>query len=186
MNKETAIQILNSGGIGIIPTDTLYGILGRADKPETTEKIYRLKERTPSKPFIILISQIEDLEKFDIKVSEKDEEIINKYWPGKVSIIFRVDNPKFNYLTRETESLAFRLPAKVNLQEILKHTGPLVAPSANPEGEKPAENIEEANLYFGNRVDFYIDEGDLKGEPSTLISIKDGVINVLREGVVKI
>ena len=62
--------------------------------------------------------------------------------------------------------------------DLLKETGPLVAPSANPEGEIPAKNIEEARKYFGNKVDFYIDEGKIISEPSTLVRIDEDEIKV--------
>jgi L-threonylcarbamoyladenylate synthase len=61
-----------------------------------------------------------------------------------------------------------------------------VAPSANPEGKEPAKTIEEAKRYFTDKVDFYVDAGKLDSQPSTLISIINGAIEVLREGVVKI
>ncbi len=181
-----AIDILNSGGIGILPTDTLYGIVGRADLPTTVERIYGLKDRNLSKPFIILISSTKDLEKFDIQLSSKESDILERYWPGKVSVILNTKDSSFDYLTRGGRDLAFRLPDKKDLIDLIAKTGPLVAPSANPEGERPAETIEEAKSYFKGKVDFYMDEGELRGEPSTLITLKDGEVSVLREGVVKI
>ena len=77
------------------------------------------------------------------------------------------------------------MPDKKDLLELLKITGPLLAPSANHKGEKPALIIEEAKVYFGNKVDFYVDEGKLESLPSTLIKIEDGKIVVLREGAVE-
>jgi len=186
MHQEEIVKILNSGGIGVYPTDTLYGIIGRADLPETVERIYELKDRNLSKPFIILISSLKDLDSFDISLSEKEKQILEKFWPGKVSIILKVNDERFSYLTRGTRSLAFRMPDKEELLDILKETGPLVAPSANPEGVKPAEMIDEARRYFDNKVDFYIGGENLKGEPSTLISLENSEIKVLRKGAVKI
>ncbi|MEK7089665.1 MAG: Sua5/YciO/YrdC/YwlC family protein [Patescibacteria group bacterium] len=63
------------------------------------------------------------------------------------------------------------MPKGVALRSLLKQTGPLVAPSANPEGEMPARTIREAKKYFGNRVDFYVDSGMQKGAASTIIQI---------------
>jgi L-threonylcarbamoyladenylate synthase len=186
MKSEEVVNILNSGGIGILPTDTLYGMVGRADLPKTVERIYELKDRNLSKPFIILISSITDLEKFDIKTSHKDRDILKKYWPGKVSIIFKVKNEDFGYLTRERGSLALRLPDKEDLLDLITKTGPLVAPSANPEGKEPAETIKDAKEYFKDKVDFYLDGGRISGEPSTLITLNDGEIHILREGAIKI
>ena len=72
------------------------------------------------------------------------------------------------------------------LQKLIKVSGPLVAPSANFAGEKPAENIKNAQNYFGDQVGFYIDGGELKGEPSTIIKIESNKIKVLRQGTYKL
>lgn len=186
MKFDAAIKTLKMGGIGILPTDTLYGIVGRANLPETVDRIYELKDRNLSKPFIILISSIKDLEQFEIHLSQKEIDSLIKYWPGKVSVVLKVTNIGLEYLTRGLGSLAFRLPDKKDLCDLIKETGPLVAPSANPEGEVPATTIEEAKKYFTDKVEFYIDQGKLEGEPSTLITLESGNINILREGAVKI
>jgi L-threonylcarbamoyladenylate synthase len=84
-------------------------------------------------------------------------------------------------------SLAIRLPADKDLQELLKRTGPLLTSSANLPGESPATNIAEARQYFGDKVDFYIDGGDLSNrQPSTIIRIIDDAIEVVRPGAVKL
>ncbi len=185
---KSVAEILLKGGIGVIPTDTLYGIVGRADNPETVERIYKVRKRSPDKPFIILISSFEDLDKFSVEISEESKEYMeeNNLWPGKVSIVFNIKNKNLDYLTRETKTLAFRFPEEESLQNLLKVTGPLVAPSANPEGEEPAKNIDEAKKYFGDLVDFYVDGGEQVGMPSTLIKFENNRPLVLREGVVKI
>lgn len=178
--KEIILKI-KKDGIGILPTDTLYGIVGSAFSRRAVERIYEVKNRNPKKALIILISSIKDLEKFGIKINKELAKILEKFWPGKVSVILPCPYKKFEYLHRGTKSLAFRLPNKKFLLEILKKTGPLVAPSANPEGFIPAENITEAKKYFGDSVDFYISEGKKNGKASKLISIdKYGAIEILR------
>lgn len=70
---------------------------------------------------------------------------------------------------------------------MLKVTGPLVAPSANHEGDKPALTVKQAQAYFGADVEAYIDMGRKNSKPSTLISFnKEGNINILRQGAVRI
>lgn len=176
---NTYAEILQNGGIGIIATDTLYGIVGQALKRDTVERIYEVKKRTPTKPFIILISSVDDLELFDITLSKSIREKIQVYWPGPVSIILDCPNPRFEYLHRGTNTLAFRLPAKEGLRKLLSGTGPLVAPSANPEGLAPARTIEEAKVYFGDSVDFYL-EGSVNMQPSKIIQITDRGEEVIR------
>ena len=168
----TAEKILKNDGVVVLPTDTLYGMVGNAFSKKAISKIYKLKDRDKKKKLIVLISSIKDLEKFGIKVSKEEAKILEKFWPGKVSIILN--------------DIAFRIPNKKSLIKLLKKTGPLVAPSANRESEKPAETIREAKKYFENKVDFYISGGRLKSEPSTLIRVKKGDIEILRQGIVKI
>lgn len=177
MNK--AKEILNAGGIGVLATDTLYGIVGQAVKPGTVQRIYDVKERNPTKPFIILVSSLKDLKLFDVLLDQRMRESIDKYWPGPVSIILPCKNPDYEYLHRGTDTLAFRMPAKHELIKLLEFTGPLVAPSANPEGLEPASDVEAAIAYFGDSVDFY-QSGTVNLKPSKVIKLTDKGEEVIR------
>jgi L-threonylcarbamoyladenylate synthase len=178
------IEILKNGGVGVIPTDTIYGLVGSALKPETVKRISELKKRADGKAFIVLISSITDLKIFGIELSDKARELLNKYWPGKVSVELFSDLPKYKYLRNPDNTNAFRLPAKEDLINLLKEVGPLVVPSANISFEPPAKNITEAKKYFGDKVDFYEDGGELDSAPSTLIRIVNDKVEVLRQGAV--
>ncbi len=182
-NLQELSNIIKKGGIGVIPTDTLYGIVGSALDRNVVQRIYDLKERDTEKPFIVLISSFGDLRLFGIELEEDEKKLLLKFWPGKASIILRCENPKLKYLHRGANSIAFRIPDKSDLIELLKMSGPLVAPSANPQGKDPARNIEEAKKYFGGKADFYLDGGELDSPPSALIEIADGEIKVLRKGI---
>jgi L-threonylcarbamoyladenylate synthase len=180
-NDENLTRILKQGGVVVMPTDTLYGIVGIADSVETVNRIYNVRKRNPDKPCIILIGGVSELEKFSVTVSKEQKEILTQNWPGPVSIILDCEEEKFKYLHRGTKTLAFRLPASEDLQNLLKKTGPLIAPSANLEGFPPAQNISEAKKYFGDLVDLYVDGGEAKGNPSRVIKLKkDGAVEVLR------
>lgn len=172
-------KILITGGIGVIATDTIYGIVGQALNQDVVDRIYKLKQRQPSKPFIILVDSLTDIELFGIKLSPKEREQIMQFWPGPVSIILRCGSDKFSYLHRGGKTLAFRMPAKDELRNLIKLTGPLVAPSANPEGLPPANSIKQAKAYFGKNVDFY-KSGKTSSRPSKIIQIIDGKVVVIR------
>jgi L-threonylcarbamoyladenylate synthase len=211
-----AAVLLKEGAIGVIPTDTIYGICTSAFNKKAVEKVYKLRKRNPNKPCIILISSLEDLKKFNIRLTLWQKKILEKLWPGKISVILstqinadkntqihadklnntqihadntirenlRSNNPRksaYKYLHRGTNSLAFRLPKNKLVLNILKISGPLIAPSANWEGYEPAKNIKEARRYFGNKV-FYLNRGDLISKPSTLIDLRTQKIQILREG----
>ena len=183
------IRILKNGGVAIMPTDTIYGIVGLAENVSTVNRIYNLKKRKPEKPCIILISDFAQLENFSISLSEEQKnklKELSSFDPTQdlrpTSIVFDCEDESFVYLHRGTKTLAFRLPALQDLRDFIKKTGPLIAPSANPEGLAPALDINEAEKYFGDLVDFYLDGGKISGKASKVIRLrKDGTIDILRE-----
>lgn len=182
MKQINITQILKNNGVGVLATDTIYGLVGSALSKRAVERIYQLKKRTPNKPFIILISDLNDLNHFNIKIDEFTKKLLQKIWPNPISVVLSCNDKKFAYLHRGTKTLAFRIPDKPNLLKLLKSTGPLIAPSANPEGLPPAQTIKEAKKYFGDNVDFYQNEGKLISLPSTLIKIENQKIITLRQG----
>lgn len=187
MKKSEIDNLLKNGKIGVIPTDTIYGIVGSALNPETVERIYRLRKRALDKPMIILIFSIDDLNKFDIKLTHSQIEFLQKNWPNPLSVIMPCSDEKFKYLHKGKKTLAFRIPKDKKLLNLLKQVGPLVAPSANFEGEKSAETIDEAKNYFAHDVDFYLDGGRITGQQSTLIKLEfDGSYKILREGNIQL
>jgi len=179
--KKLAL-LLKEGVIAVIPTDTIYGICGSALKKETVEKIYKLRKRNLKKPMIILISSFDDLKIFGIDIKNENIKKLKKIWPASVSVIIDYKGRKFDYLSRGSKTIAFRFPNDPFLIKILKISGPLVAPSANLEGEKPAETISEARRYFGKEV-LYYEKKRMSKKPSTIIRIKDKKIEVIRRGV---
>ncbi len=160
---ENLIKTLKEGGVVVMPTDTIYGVVGRAENKETVDRIYKIKKRSPEKKLIILISSWEETKKFGINSSQYKKR--------------DYDEPT----TFVIENTAFRIPKDADLRNLLSKTGPLVAPSANPEGLLPAKNIEEAKNYFGDAVDLYVDGGEISGKASKLIKLReDGGEEVLR------
>jgi len=182
--KSENIEILKNSGVGIIPTDTVYGIVCSAFDKEALDRLFKIKGRDENKPPVVLISALSDLERFGAVVTKKHSEIIAKYWPGKLTIVFDIDK-KFEYLDKG-RGLAVRFPSDENILNFLKQTGPLATSSANTQGQTPAKNITEAEKYFGESVDFYEDGGELDSEPSTLVKIVGDKIEIIRQGAVKI
>lgn len=203
---KKAINFINQGSVIILPTDTLYGIVASALSKKAVEKIYDIKGRKENKPFIVLINSYKQVEIFGININKEQAKIVSKFWPGKVSIILPCKLKKWQYLHRGTNSIAFRMidHRNKNLFNLINKVGPIVAPSVNPEGEKPAETIREAKKYFylvrdhegsqrvsisngvGEKIDLYINKGRIKTLPSTLIRLENEKIVILRQGIVKI
>lgn len=166
---------ITNGAIGVIETDTIYGLIGSALSKEVVNRIYQVKNRDTTKPFIILISDIKQLKDFGVELTEDELTKVKAYWPGAYSIILpTTENAKFEYLTRGSGKICFRMPNRNDLFELIDLAGPIVAPSANKEGDKPATTIKEAYDYFGDDVDFYSDAGTVDGKASTILELKDG------------
>ena len=178
---QTAAKLLHKGQVGVGPTDTLYGLLAKAGSRAAVERLYEIKKRRPMKPFIILINDLDQLSHFDCYPTEEELAVLRRYWPGPSSFILPVkDSNDLDYLTRGTGKLAFRHPNRQQLLELIDLTGPLVAPSANPEGLEPAQTVIEAETYFGDRVDFYVDDGLLPGPASELFELIGNDLKQLR------
>jgi len=129
------------------------------------------------------------LKLFNIDIDSKTQKFLKNHWPDRLSVILDCNQEKFKYLHRGTNTLAFRLPKKPDLIDILKETGPLISTSVNPEGLEPAKNIQEAKNYFGNKLDFYVEDAsvNLISSPSTVIKIdSEGKVEIVRQGIVKI
>lgn len=170
-------EIIKSGGIAVMRTDTLYGIVADAHNENSVKRIYVVKNRDLLKPVIVLIADFSDLKKFGIVLTVRLKERLQKYWPGKVSIVLKPEQAlnDTHYIHKGTQGIAFRMPGDENLRNLLRDVGPLVAPSANPEGLPPAKNIQEATDYFGDSVDYYLDGGQVTNtKPSKIIKIING------------
>ncbi len=180
----SAKKLQKPGAVGIIPTDTVYGIVGRASDEEAVARLYALKKRD-NKPGTLIAANLEQLEALGLK--RRYLKAVEQFWPGAVSVVIPVSNSALAYLHKGKMSLAVRIPDDVELQQLLEQTGPLVTSSANPAGQPTAVTIQQAKDYFGDQLDFYENGGDLsKREPSTVVRIVDDAVDVLREGAVKV
>jgi len=190
MYTKQLIQNLKNNNMAILRTDTLYGIVGRAESSEVVERIYRLKERDSDKPFLILIDSASDIEKFGVELTSQQRDILEKYLPASITFILPISTEfqqKFSYLHRGRNSFAFRIPNKIMLRDLIAEVGPLVAPSANPQGVNPAQTISQARDYFDDKIDVYIDEGAVPTDTpaSTIVDLTTKNPRVVREGSVK-
>ena len=175
--------MLKQGAVGLLPTDTIYGLSCRALDAKTVEKTRQLKGRDGGKPFIILIPSPEILNL--LSISEDQVRTIAKYWPDRLSVVF--DAPAAPaWLLGANQTLAVRWPNSPELIKLMNKVGPLISTSANLQGLSPAKTAAAAEAVFGDQLDFYVNAGKLDNPPSTLVAIKRNKLQVIRQGAVKI
>jgi tRNA threonylcarbamoyl adenosine modification protein (Sua5/YciO/YrdC/YwlC family) len=181
--NEAAEALKTAGSVGVLPTDTVYGLAARAADRKAVERLYALKHRE-HKPGTVIAASVEQLVELGIKA--RNLRRVAHLWPNPVSVVVSAGD-ELDYLHQELDSLAVRVPNDEVLNELLESTGPLVTSSANRPGEPGATKLAEARGYFGGRVDFYVDGGDLSGRaPSTIVRLAGSKLEVLRQGALEI
>ena len=184
---EKAIKILKNGGVAVFPTDTVYGI-GSLPKKEDVKKIYKIKKRDIFKKIIALISDKEILKDLINETEEnmkKISKILNEYWPGELTVIFRANCNFTQRFDENMETVGIRIPKnKIALEIIKKSGGILLTSSANISGESAVKRIEDLSEELLKNVDVVIpnEESELTGKPSTIVKYENGELVLLREG----
>jgi L-threonylcarbamoyladenylate synthase len=174
------VSALKQGQIGVMPTDTVYGIVCSAQNKTAVERLYAAKHRE-NKPGTIVAASPEQA--IALGIPAKAVQRVAHLWPNPISVVLPCGDELF-YLHKGLDSLAVRIPADESLRNILEQTGPLLTSSANQPGETPASNMQEAQTYFGHAVDFYVDgETSNTPVPSTLVRLnQQGQLEILRQG----
>ena len=171
-NIEETIKRFKAGEVGIIPSDTIYGISSMVTD-EAMERIYEIKERPQSKKLIVL-SDKASLESLGLIVPDS----IMALWPSPLTVIL----PR-----KEGETLAVRVPDDKYLSTLLSETGPLFSTSVNISGKPSLETFEEIYPVFSDRVDFIVrKENIVKGESSTLLDATKKPCRIIRQGAYKV
>ena len=180
-SAEKTAQVLASGGVVIIPTDTVYGFSGIVGNG-SDDRIRAIKGRAETKPLIQLIASPEDLKKYTDDVIPP--ELLQK-WPGALTIIVKTKAAPGG---SAVSSIAFRCPGDEWLRKVISMCGaPIYSTSVNRSGQPVLDTQSSIIEEFQPEVDLIVKDGDKKGAlPSTLVSITDGKINVLRQGSVSI
>ncbi len=178
---EKAAKVLKEGGIVCFPTDTIYGLLAVATNKKAVERLFTIR-RPSGRPFLMLVPHMGWVDMLGLLAGKAHRYLMDKY---NATFIFYKKNSIPLYLTRGRRSLALRIPPQEShVYKLLNYVGePLVAPSANPEGLRPAVNIRKAIEYFGDKVDLYIDAGTIRSVPSTIVrAIYPKGLRLVRKG----
>ena len=182
---EDAASIIKSGGLVVIPTETVYGLGGDATNPNSSRKIYAAKGRPSDNPLIIHIAEPSDAEKY-AHTNETYYNLAKAFMPGPLTVIL----PKKDTVPYETtgglDTVAVRCPAHHIAHAVIAAAGvPIAAPSANISGRPSATSAEYVKEDFDGAVDMIIDGGDCEiGLESTIVLIKDNSLVLLRPGAI--
>lgn len=183
MNFELLCNLINNGDLAIVPTDTVYGIIADATNEEAIKKVYMAKRRSFSKPLIIMVSNIEMLKKYVKNISDVEKRLIEKYWPGRLTILFKRNNKISDLLTNGGDYIGIRLPDNKELCKLMNMLNkPLVSTSANISDNMTITEISMLEDELKNNISYIVDGGKLNDLPSTLIKVEDEKIIFLREG----
>lgn len=177
---NAVISALQSDQLIIAKTDTIYGVLARAGSKKAIERLYKVKQRPLGKSVIVLASDITDIPGLTPHMQEKYQKLATE---RPTTIIVNVSPDFLPHIPHINGTLAFRVVPKSLLSELIQKVGYLAAPSANPSGQKPAKNINEAVNYFHESVAIYVDSGDITGvKRSQIIRISEcGKIKFIRK-----
>ncbi|MFL2697015.1 MAG: L-threonylcarbamoyladenylate synthase [Acidimicrobiales bacterium] len=180
---ESSIKrTLSSGGVAVLPTDTVYGIFSLPTEKAAIERIYTLKMRPESMPLPLLISGTEQLPKVSSFQNQDLWALVGAFWPGPLTAILPNPSPSMSLIASEQNTIAVRCPDNDLVRRIANDLGPLAATSANIHGEDTPENATEIAAMLPN-VDLIIDGGPLKdGLASTLVDLTQPVPQIIREG----
>jgi L-threonylcarbamoyladenylate synthase len=184
LEDQSLIDLITNGAVGVLPTDTVYGLVAAIRSPQAVTKLYATKPRELA-PGTIIAASIDDLVSVGFRLDQLEQ--IKHYWPAPLSVI--LDAADVNAAVKQVRTeLPVRIPNNPVLSNLLKQTGPLMTTSANAPKQPTSTSVAMAESYFGDVVDYYVDGGDLSNRPpSTIIGIKpDNSIEVYRQGAVAI
>ena len=183
---QKAVEILKKGGIIAYPTETFYGLGAKYDNEDSLKKLYELKKRPEEKPMPLIIGTGEILPMIAASVNTSASALMDKFWPGPLTLLLNAKEGLSNYLTANTGKVAVRIPGESIALHLAKEAGfPITATSANISGMLPADSAKAVITYFEDKIDLIIDGGKTPGGlPSTIVDVTGGKIKILREGAI--
>lgn len=186
---ETLIHaggIIRSGGLVVFPTETVYGLGANVFDEKAVAKIFSAKGRPSDNPVIVHVSSQSQLVDLVEHVSPLEQKLIDKFWPGPLTIIFPKKKEISKIVSGGLPTIAVRMPALELAQELITQSGvPIAAPSANTSGRPSSTNGDVAHLDLVDKVDMIISAGDSQiGVESTVVRVGHDSVSILRPGAV--
>ncbi|MCK4537066.1 MAG: threonylcarbamoyl-AMP synthase [Desulfuromonadales bacterium] len=176
------VSRLKQGALIAYPTDTIYGLGCDIFNQRGVKKIYQIKQRDPRKPFSFICADLSDVANY-AQVSNFAFKIMRRHLPGPYTFVLEATRIVPNSLTTRQKTVGIRIPDDQIALAIVRELGhPLVTTSANISGQGPLHDPHEIDTVMGRMLDLVVDGGMRLGDNSTIISLIDDQIEVLREG----
>lgn len=181
-------KVLQGGRVVVYPTDTLYGLGANALNEDAVLKIYKIKKQDRNKPISVIVKDIKMARRIAC-IDSKTEKILNKIWPGPITIVLRKKDIVSDILTGNGETVAIRIPDNEFISALMKKIDfPITATSANISGENNLLKSKEIIGKFKKAKfapDLFIDAGDVKNPTaSTIVDLTTPTPKILRTGIV--
>jgi L-threonylcarbamoyladenylate synthase len=184
---EEAAQVIRGKGVIIYPTETLYGLGANPLYPEAMKRLYEIKAREATKPIPFLIKDQQMLETLVEEIPSIARELMERYWPGPLTLIFRARQGLLPPLRGENNTIGLRISAHPIARRIVEALdAPLTSTSANPAGEGDLIDCERIAQLFKDQVDLIIDSGKVPGTGSTVVDITVSPPRIVRQGMISI
>jgi L-threonylcarbamoyladenylate synthase len=183
---DAAVRVLENGGVIAFPTGSLYGLGADAFDVAAVERVFTIKRRPPDKPLLILVPDRKGVFELTAEVPAAAKRLMDRFWPGRVTIVFKALSDLPANLTAGSGKIGIRLPGHPVAKALVAALGrPITGTSANPSGHKGCHRIAELDPKLIEQLDLVLDAGQLKeGIGSTVIDITGAGPIVIREGVV--
>jgi len=184
---EAAAKVLLSGGVAVIPTDTVYGLAAHPGFPDAIDRLYTIKGREGKKPIALLASDVEAVERLGYKIAGRARELV-KHWPGGLTLILAKSAPN-HQLSTLNPTEGFRVPDHDWTRRLIEKCGGILrVTSANLSGQRPATDAPAALADVGLSADLVVDDGvSPGGVASTVVRVApDGSVEILRQGGVAV
>ncbi|MCL4377962.1 MAG: L-threonylcarbamoyladenylate synthase [Actinobacteria bacterium] len=184
-------DVLKKGKIAILPTSTIYGISCIYNNRKAIEKVYDIKGRKKTSPFIILISDISIIPKLVESITDSAYKLMNYFWlgiePEPLTLIFKKNRLLESFIASGSNNIAIRLDNLNLLKEAIHITGPIISTSANISGSKILPSLlDEIPRKIKNQTDLIVDYGEkLPGTASSIIDVTAEKPVIIREGKIK-
>ena len=178
-----AAEVLRKGGVGIIPTDTVYGLACGIGHPKAIRRIYELKDMDPKKPLAILVGDMTTVGTYAKGVTTPYFRMLKRVLPGPYTFIFEATSEVPKIMLRKRRTIGIRMPDNpITLALLEELDEPLLTTSVRtPDDQWVIEPVEvEATL--DHRVDVVVDGGPLVLTPSTVVDLSGAEPELLREG----